>query len=81
MERCEDLMTSEKQIIVTHLKSGMSTLQISKMIKRDHRTVQKASDNIVYKGKPNKGKGFKDISGSRRTTIKENYGKSSVTDE
>ena len=27
---------SEKQIIVTHLKSGMSTLQISKMLKRNH---------------------------------------------
>ena len=32
-------MTTEKQIIVTHLRSGMSTLQISKMLKRNFRTV------------------------------------------
>ena len=32
------------------------------MIKRDHRTVKKASNNILWKRKRNKGKGFKDIS-------------------
>ena len=62
MGRCKDLTATEKQIIVTRLKSGMSTLQISKMLKRDHRTVKKAADNILYKRKRNKGKGFKDIS-------------------
>ena len=56
MGRCKDLTATEKQIIVTRLKSGMSTLQISKMLKRDHRTVKKAADNILYKRKRNKGK-------------------------
>ena len=55
-------MTAEKQINVTHLKTGMSTLQISKMLKRDYRTVMKAADEILYNQKQNKGKGFKDIS-------------------
>ena len=40
----------------------MPSLKISKMVKRDHRTVKKASDNILYKRKRNKGKEFKDIS-------------------
>ena len=62
MGRCKYLTATETQIIVTRLKSGMSTLQISKMLKRDHRTVKKAADNILYKRKRNKGKGFKDIS-------------------
>ncbi|CAB4029373.1 Hypothetical predicted protein [Paramuricea clavata] len=32
------------------------------MLKRDHRTIKKAADNILYKRKRNKGKGLKDIS-------------------
>ena len=32
------------------------------MVKRDHGTVKKASDNILYERKRNKGKEFKDIS-------------------
>lgn len=39
----------------------MTTLQILKLPKRDHRTVQKAAVNILYKRKRNKGNGFKDI--------------------
>ena len=50
MGKCKDLTTVERQI-VTHLKSGMSTLQISKMPKRNHRTVKKAADKILYKTK------------------------------
>ena len=42
-------MTTEKQIIATHLRSGMSTLQISKMVMRDFRTVKKAAGEILYK--------------------------------
>ena len=30
MGRCKDLTTAEKQIIVTHLRSGMSTVQIQR---------------------------------------------------
>ena len=65
MGRCENVTTTEKQSIVTHLKSGMSTLQILEMLKRDYITVKKAADKILYKRKRNKGKGFK--------AIKENY--------
>ena len=63
MEKYKDLTTLEKQIIVTHLRSRMSTLQISKAVKRDFRTVKKTADNILYKRKRNKEEGFKDISG------------------
>ena len=63
MGRCKDRTTTEKQfIIVTHLGSGMSTLQMVKVLKRDHRTVKKAADNILYKRKRKKKKEFKDIS-------------------
>ena len=48
MGRCKDLTTAEKPIIVTYLKYGMSTLQISKMLKRHHRTMKKnAADKIL----------------------------------
>ena len=41
--------TTEKQIIVTYLRSGMSKVQISKMLKRDNRTVKKAANKVLYK--------------------------------
>ena len=41
----------------------MSTLHISKMVKRDYRTVKNTAHNILYKRKRNEEKGFKDISG------------------
>ena len=51
----------------------MSTLQISKMLKSDHQTVNKAADKIR---KRNKSKGFEDISDRDvRRKIKGNYGK------
>ena len=49
--KCKDL-TSKKNI-VTHLRSGMSTPQNSKMLKREYRTVKKAVDKILYERKPN----------------------------
>ena len=39
----------------------MSTLQISKMLKRDYRRVKKAADKILKKRKQSQGKGFKDF--------------------
>ena len=60
MGRCKDRTTTEKQIIiVTHLRSGMSTLQMVKVLKRDHRTVKKAADNILYKRKRKKRKNLR----------------------
>jgi IS30 family transposase len=41
MGRRKDLTSAEKQSIATNLKNGLSTLQISKMLKRDHRTIKK----------------------------------------
>lgn len=55
MGRCKDLTSTEKQVIVTHLKNGMFLQQISKMLK-------KAADKIIPKRKRNKRKSFKDIS-------------------
>lgn len=37
-------MTTEKQIIVKHLEMSMSTLQILKMLKRDHLNETKGKD-------------------------------------
>ena len=50
----------------------MSTPQITKTLKRDHRTVKKPADKILYKQKRNKGKGFKDISDRSLRQLKAN---------
>ena len=56
MGRCKDFTTAEKQIVVTHLKSRMSTLEISEILERDHRAVKQAANKILYKRKKTKGK-------------------------
>lgn len=47
MGRCKDLTSAEEQIIATNLKNGLSNLQISKMLKRDHRTTKKAVTTFI----------------------------------
>ena len=46
----------EENFCNTFTKNGISTLQISKVQKRDHRAVRKASEHVLYK--LNKGKRF-----------------------
>lgn len=48
---CKNENDYRKQIIVTHLKSGMSTPQISKLLNKDHRIVKKAADPLQTKTK------------------------------
>ena len=61
MGKCKDLTATEKQDIVKSRRDGMSTLQISKKIIRDYRTIKKALENILHKRVRRKGKGFKHI--------------------
>ena len=49
MGRKTDLKPEEKQRIVELLSHGKTSLDISKLIHRDHRTVKRFIENIVIK--------------------------------
>ena len=57
----KDLTTAKKQKITKLFTEGMSTLEISKELSRDHRMIKKAIKNITKLRTQSKGKRFKNI--------------------
>ena len=50
-----DLTSNEKSFIVSELGKGKSTLEISKMLGRDHRTVKKFVKSAPSRSRADKG--------------------------
>ena len=61
LKKLKNVKTTKKQIVVIHPESGMPTPQISKVLKRDHQTVKKAADKILYKQNETKGKNLRKL--------------------
>lgn len=61
MGRKRDLTRGEKNRIVNLLGQKMTTLDISKELQRDHRTIKKAVHDVTKERTRSKGKGFKNI--------------------
>ena len=61
MGKGKDLTTSEKQKITKLLIEGMSSLEISKELCRDHQTIKTAVENITKLKTWTKEKGFKNL--------------------
>ena len=75
MGRKTDLKTGEKQRIVELLRHGKNSLDISKLIHRDHRTVKKFIENSnKVRGRWHKGK-FRKITRREISSIKKTLSK------
>ena len=75
MGRKTDLKTGEKQRIVELLRHGKNSLDISKLIHRDHRTVKKFIENSnKVRGRWDKGK-FRKITRREISSIKKTLSK------
>ena len=61
MGQGKDLTTVKKQKITRLLSEGMSTLETSKKLCRDHWTIKKAVENITKLRTQSKGKGFEEL--------------------
>ena len=71
MGRKKDLSATEKKEIVQLLARGKTTLEISKILRRDHRTVKNAMEDVNKKRVRSKGKGFKNISDRDNRKLKQ----------
>ena len=65
MCRWKDLITAKKPKITKLLNEEMFTLEISKELRRDHRTIKKVVENLTKLRTRSKGKGFKNLVPSR----------------
>ena len=75
MGRKTDLKPEEKQRIVELLSHGKTSLDISNLIHRDHRTVKRFMENSNKgRGRADKGK-FRKISRRELTSVKKSYQK------
>lgn len=70
MGKKKDLTASEKARIVQLLHDGSSSLEISKLLSRDHRTVKKLIENVNKKRQYAPRKGVKTITARDRRKLK-----------
>ena len=70
MGKKKDLNIKENQKFVSSLAKGESTLEISKMLQRDHRTV-KAAVKDVTKKRRTKGRGFRNVTATDTGKLKQ----------
>ena len=70
MGKNKDISSTEKAIITRRLGDGVSTLEISKLLLRDHRTIKKyVSDCNQQRNRNDKGK-FRKINARQKRILK-----------
>ncbi|CAI9721778.1 Hypothetical predicted protein [Octopus vulgaris] len=70
MSKKKDITASEKQKITKLLSDGMTSLNILKLLGRDHRTIKKTTEDIAKNRKPRSGKGSKNLSTTDKRELK-----------
>lgn len=71
MGKKKDLNIKENQKFVSSLAKGESTLEISKMLQRDHRTVKAAVKDVTKKRRRTKGRGFRNVTATDTRKLKQ----------
>ncbi|CAI9717733.1 Hypothetical predicted protein [Octopus vulgaris] len=62
MDKKKDITVSAKQKLTKRLSDGMTSLNNSKQLGQDHRTLEKTIEDITKNRKPRSGKRFKNLS-------------------